>query len=159
GRTENSENMFNGKSLSYLRSVECSAGNNLPTGREILSSARIEPIGEPFGHSSARDVALFTVLGFDLPDRVTNEYLRDAINRTELQIWAERTSKLTRGTTNQIRSTEMRRSSSDTSRANSDSVKRASYDSTADEFDINHEMAVLRSQRRDITKLPAFATL
>jgi peptidoglycan hydrolase-like amidase len=149
GRTENSENIFTGRNLSYLRSVECVADDSLPTGREILSSAHIEPIGEPFGHSLARDIALFSVLSFPLPDRVSNDYLRDSIDKTELQIWAERASRLTQGTTNAAR------------RANADTVKRVGYDSNnqTDDFDINHEIAVLRSERRDITKLPTFATL
>ncbi len=146
GRTENSENIFSGRSLAYLRSVECPADNSLPTGREILSSAKIEP-SEPFGHSLARDIALFSVLGFKLPERVSNDYLRDSIDKSELQAWAERTSQLTRGTTNQPR------------QSNAEAVKRVGYNSNTDDFDINHEIAVLRSERRDMTKLPTFATL
>lgn len=150
GRTENSENIFTGRNIPYLRSVECVADDSLPMGREILSSARIETIGEPFGHSLARDIALFSVLGFPLPERVSNDYLRDSIDKTELQIWAERASRLTQGTTTNA-----------ARRANTDTVKRVGYDGNnqTDNFDINHEIAVLRSERRDITKLPTFATL
>ncbi len=144
GKTENSENIFSGRAIAYLRSVECAIDKDLAHSQEILSTAKFEQLSEPFGHSLARDVALLSVLGFALSNKVSKDYLDDSVERSELQSWAERTSKLKR---------ENRVSRNDDSR--SDSTK--ADDVSA--FDINHEIAVLKSNKRDITKLPAFATL
>ena len=149
GRTENNENIFANKAISYLRSVDCPLDNDLPTGREILSGAKIESISEPFGHSLARDLALLNVLGFNLPNKMDNDYLRGSVDKGDLQSWAETASKLTgRGAAKVV---SMRYETSNSSH------KDASNDSES--FDINHEIALLKSQKRDITKLPGFAAL
>ncbi|MBI3651715.1 MAG: SpoIID/LytB domain-containing protein [Acidobacteria bacterium] len=149
GRTENNENMFSTKAIAYLRSVDCPLDNNLPKGREILSSARIEPISEPFGHSLARNIALLQTCGFDLPDKVDNDYLRGAVEKGELQNWAETAANLTRPSAANALPTRYAASDAKFKEANND----------GDYFDINHEIALLKAQKRDITKLPGFATL
>lgn len=149
GRTENNENIFSSKAIPYLRSVDCPLDNDLPNGREILSSAKIEPIKEPFGHSLARDLALLNVLGFNLPSKIDNDYLRDSVDKSDLQDWAETASKLMRKAGAKTLPTRYETSSSRDRDANLDS----------DSFDINHEIALLKSQKRDITKLPGFAAL
>ncbi len=149
GRTENNENIFANKAISYLRSVDCPLDNDLPTGREILSSAKIESITEPFGHSLARDLALLNVLGFNLPNKVDNDYLRGSVDKSDLQSWAETASKMTRKTTAKSLPARYEASDSRSKDAGSD----------ADSFDINHEIALLKSQKRDMTKLPGFAAL
>jgi peptidoglycan hydrolase-like amidase len=142
GRTENNENIFANKAIPYLRSVDCPLDNDLPSGREILSSAKIESITEPFGHSLARDLALLTVLGFNLPGKVDNDYLRGSVDKGDLQEWAETASKLMRKAT-----------------AKTVPARYESSNPDSDNFDINHEIALLKSQKRDITKLPGFAAL
>jgi len=149
GRTENNENIFANKAIPYLRSVDCPLDNDLPSGREILSSAKIESITEPFGHSLARDLALLNVLGFNLPDKVDNDYLRGSVDKGDLQAWAETASKLMRKATAKAVPARYESSASRNREAISDS----------DSFDINHEIALLKSQKRDITKLPGFAAL
>ncbi len=142
GKTENSENIFSGRKITYLRSVDCAIDKDLALSRAILSSAKFEQLSEPFGHSLARDVALLGVLGFALPNKVSKDYLDDSVERSELQTWAERAAKLMRE-----------------NRRNEDSRRDAIKGDEVSTFDINHEMAVLKSNKRDITKLPAFATL
>lgn len=151
GRTENNENIFQSRAISYLRSVECPMDSDFASGREITSSAGVEPLKEPFGHALARDLALLSALGFALPGKVTNDYLKDSVERGELQKWAERAAKLTRERTLKI--TPVRYESSRTGGANADA------EASDTGFDIGHEIAVLKSQKRDITKLPGFATL
>jgi stage II sporulation protein D len=149
GRTENNENIFSSKPIAYLRSVDCPLDGDLPTGREILSSAKIESITEPFGHSLARDIALLETLGFDLPNKVDNDYLRGSVDKSDLQTWAETASKLTRKAA--AKTLPTRYSGTD------GRYKDVSLE--AESFDINHEIALLKSQKRDITKLPGFAML
>jgi SpoIID/LytB domain protein len=149
GRTENNENVFSTKPIAYLRSVDCPLDDDLPKGREILSSAKIESITEPFGHSLARDVALLNALGFELPNKVDNDYLRGSVDKGDLQNWAETASKLTRRSTLKTLAARYDASDAKSREANADS----------DGFDINHEISLLKSQKRDITKLPGFATL
>ncbi|MEW6130562.1 MAG: SpoIID/LytB domain-containing protein [Acidobacteriota bacterium] len=141
GKTENSENIFSGRAIGYLRSVDCAMDKDLTQSRELASVAKFEQLNEPFGHSLSRDVALLAVLGFNLPNKVSKDYLDDAVDRSELQTWAERAAKLTR----EIAPRDSRRDSSSRDETNA--------------FDIHHEMALLRSNKRDITKLPSFATL
>jgi stage II sporulation protein D len=149
GRTENNENIFANRAIAYLRSVDCPLDNDLPSGREILSSAKIESITEPFGHSLARDLALLNVLGFNLPNKLDNDYLRGSVDKNELQAWAETASKLLRKTAAKTLPARYDTAASRDREANSDS----------ESFDINHEIALLKSQKRDITKLPGFAAL
>jgi stage II sporulation protein D len=149
GRTENNENIFSNKAISYLRSVDCPLDSDLPTGREILSSAKIEAIAEPFGHALARDLALLTVLGFHLPNRIDNDYLRGAVEKSDLQSWAEAASKLTRKAAASTLPARYEASDSRQKESGNDS----------ESFDINHEIALLKAQKRDITKLPGFAAL
>ena len=137
GRTENSENIFLTRSIPYLRSVECALEGEFTTGREIVSSSIPEPLREPFGPALARDLALLSVLGFSLPARIGNDYLKDSVERGDLQQWAERVSVLRRDKV----------------------VKAIHARNEVDGFDILHEMAVLKSQKRDITRLPGFAAL
>jgi peptidoglycan hydrolase-like amidase len=149
GRTENNENIFANRAIPYLRSVDCPLDNDLPTGREILSSAKIESITEPFGHSLARDLALLNVLGFNLPNKVDNDYLRGSVDKNELQTWAETASKLLRKAAAKAQPARYDAAAARDREANPD----------AESFDINHEIALLKSQKRDISKLPGFAAL
>jgi peptidoglycan hydrolase-like amidase len=149
GRTENNENVFSTKPIAYLRSVDCPLDDDLPKGREILSSAKIESITEPFGHSLAREVALLNVLGFALPNKVDNDYLRGSVDKGDLQNWAEMASKLTRKSA----------AKAQPSRSEPSDTKLKDATNEAEGFDINHEISMLKSQKRDITKLPGFATL
>jgi peptidoglycan hydrolase-like amidase len=149
GRTENNENIFANRAIPYLRSVDCPLDNDLPTGREILSSAKIESITEPFGHSLARDLALLNVVGFTLPNKVDNDYLRGSVDKNELQAWAETASKLLRKAAAKAQPARYDTAAARDREAGSDS----------ESFDINHEIALLKSQKRDITRLPGFAAL
>ena len=95
GRTENNEEVFGGKPLPYLRSVACSPDRLSLAGHDIVSARTIESLTGAEGRLIAREVALFEVLGFALPRRVTSNYLRSPVDSGELKNWVERAAELT----------------------------------------------------------------
>ncbi|HEX8087736.1 MAG TPA: SpoIID/LytB domain-containing protein [Blastocatellia bacterium] len=95
GRTENNEEVFGGKPLPYLRSVACSPDRLSLAAHDITSNRATESIVGADGRLITREVALFEVLGFALPRRVTGGYLRGAADASEVKNWAERAARLT----------------------------------------------------------------
>ncbi|HET9533370.1 MAG TPA: SpoIID/LytB domain-containing protein [Blastocatellia bacterium] len=96
GRTENNESVFLGPASPYLRSVECAPDRHLIERHEITTNRQIQPVGAAGGRSLARDVALLEVLGFALPGRITEQYLRGAADQDELSRWADKLAYLFR---------------------------------------------------------------
>lgn len=96
GRTENNEEVFGGKARGYLRSVACVPDRQPLAGRDIVTNRTIEPLIGPEGRLIAREVATLSVLGFELPRRVTNNYLLGAPDRDEVRSWTEQTARLAR---------------------------------------------------------------
>jgi stage II sporulation protein D len=94
GRTENNEEVFGGKPLHYLRSVACSPDRLSLADRDIVSNRTTEPMMGAEGRTIAREVALFEVLGFALPRRVTSNYLRGSADPGEIRSWIERAAEL-----------------------------------------------------------------
>ncbi|HVG22103.1 MAG TPA: SpoIID/LytB domain-containing protein, partial [Blastocatellia bacterium] len=90
GRTENNEEVFGGRPLPYLRSVACSPGRLSLAGHDLASNRTTEPLIGAEGRSIAREVALFEVMGFGLPRRVTSSYLRGPADPNEVRDWIER---------------------------------------------------------------------
>jgi stage II sporulation protein D len=94
GRTENNEEVFGGKPLPYLRSVACSPGRLSLAGHDITSGRTAEQVVGPDGRAITLEVALFEVLGFALPRRVTSSYLRGPAESSEIKGWAEHAARL-----------------------------------------------------------------
>ncbi|HEX8183405.1 MAG TPA: SpoIID/LytB domain-containing protein, partial [Blastocatellia bacterium] len=94
GRTENNEEVFGGKPLPYLRSVACSPDRFSLAGHDVVSDRATESLTGAEGRLIAREVALFEVLGFALPRRLTNSYLRGQAEPGELKNWIERAAEL-----------------------------------------------------------------
>jgi SpoIID/LytB domain protein len=94
GRTENNEEVFGGKPLAYLRSVTCSPDRLSLAEHDIVTNRAAESLISAEGRSVAREVALFEVLGFALPRRVTSSYLRAPADSSEIKSWAERAAEL-----------------------------------------------------------------
>ncbi|MFP5265699.1 MAG: SpoIID/LytB domain-containing protein [Blastocatellia bacterium] len=94
GRTENNEEVFGGKPLPYLRSVACSPGRLSLAGHDITSGRTAEQVVGADGRAITREVALFEVLGFALPRRVTASYLRGSAEAGEIKGWAEHAARL-----------------------------------------------------------------
>ncbi|HEY9232868.1 MAG TPA: hypothetical protein VIS78_12000, partial [Blastocatellia bacterium] len=93
--TENNEVIFGGKPLSYLRSVACQPDRQTFAGHDIVSSRTAESLVEADGRASMRDLALLQVLGFLLPRKASNNYLRSAPDEGELQNWMRRAAEMT----------------------------------------------------------------
>jgi stage II sporulation protein D len=97
GRTENNESIFLTRPLPYLRSVECAPDRKLEgMKRELVSAVSAESLTGPDGRALGREVALLEVLGFNLPRRLTSQYLRGSIEQDEAQSWIEYMSRMAR---------------------------------------------------------------
>jgi stage II sporulation protein D len=94
GRTENNEEVFGGKALPYLRGVACSPDQRSLDGREITTRRTVETLTGIEGRSIARELGFLSVLGFALPRRVTDQYLRNAPDQGELRSWLELLAQL-----------------------------------------------------------------
>ncbi|HEX8719176.1 MAG TPA: SpoIID/LytB domain-containing protein [Pyrinomonadaceae bacterium] len=97
GRTEDGENIFGGAPVPYLRGRECAleAGSHfapltLRTSREPASTKSAEHA------TSARDAALLSVGGFELPARVGDEWLAASADAGELRPLLSRVASLAR---------------------------------------------------------------
>lgn len=95
GRTENNEEVFGGKALSYLRSVACVTDRQSLAGRDIVTTRTVEPLNGTEGRSIIREAALLTVLGFSLPRRAGSHYLRGTPDQDEVRSWTEQLARLT----------------------------------------------------------------
>lgn len=95
GRTENNEEVFGGKALTYLRSVACVTDRQSLAGRDIVTTRTVEPLNGIEGRSIMREAALLTVLGFSLPRRTGSHYLRGTPDQDEVRSWTEQLAKLT----------------------------------------------------------------
>jgi peptidoglycan hydrolase-like amidase len=94
GRTENNEVIFGGKPLAYLRSVACQPDRQTLAGHDIVSNRTAESLVEPEGRAAARDLALLQVLGFLLPRKAANNYLRSAPDDGEMRNWIARAAEI-----------------------------------------------------------------
>jgi peptidoglycan hydrolase-like amidase len=94
GRTENNEVIFGGKPLSYLRSVTCQPDRQTLAGHDIVSNRTAESLVEAESRRLARDLALLEVLGFLLPRKASNTYLRGTPDDGEMHNWIARVSEL-----------------------------------------------------------------
>jgi SpoIID/LytB domain protein len=94
GQTENNEVIFGGNPMSYLRSVACAPDGLSSADRRIASTLSWDSLAESDGRLILRELALFQVMGFQLPRRATNSYLRAAPDADELQGWIDRASEL-----------------------------------------------------------------
>ncbi|MET0650515.1 MAG: SpoIID/LytB domain-containing protein [Pyrinomonadaceae bacterium] len=86
GRTEDGENIFGGGAVAYLRGRECAleaahrfASVNVRTAREPANVKSAEHL------SSARDAALLAVQGFNLPARLSDEWLAANVSAEEVR--------------------------------------------------------------------------
>lgn len=94
GQTENNEVIFGGKPLPYLRSVACAPDRSAVADRDIASNRAADSAVEPEGRSILREIATLQVMGFALPRKATNSYLKSAPDQTELQGWIDRAAEL-----------------------------------------------------------------
>jgi peptidoglycan hydrolase-like amidase len=94
GRTENNEEVFGGKPLSYLRAVACAPDRKTFGGSDIVTSRTREPLIGMDGRSMSREIALLSVCGFSLPRRVTNTYLGHPADLDEMKSWLEKLARL-----------------------------------------------------------------
>lgn len=97
GRTESSENVFS-EAVPYLVSVVCAPQHRERRTRGQVRGLRtdrqIEPLTGDYGRQMARDIALLTVLGFQLPEEITSNYLQAPANSREIQRWLIHASEL-----------------------------------------------------------------
>jgi len=89
GRTENNEEVFGGKPVSYLRAVACAPDRKTFGEGDLVTRRTREPLIGMDGRSINRDIALLSVTGFSLPRRVTNTYLGHSPEADELKSWLE----------------------------------------------------------------------
>ena len=94
GRTENNEEVFGGKPVSYLRAVACAPDRKTFGGSDIVTSRTREPQVGIDGRSINREIALLSVSGFSLPSRVPNSYLGHPPDIDEMKSWLERLAQL-----------------------------------------------------------------
>lgn len=94
GRTENNDEVFGGKPRPYLRSVVCVTDRQSLAGRDIITTRTVEPLNGGEGRSVSREVALLSVLGFSLPRRASNHYLRGSLDQDEARNWTEQLARL-----------------------------------------------------------------
>jgi len=94
GRTENNEVIFGGKPLAYLRSVACQPDRQTLAGHDIVSNRTAESLVDAEGRATVRDLALLQVLGFLLPRKASNNYLRSAPDEGEMRNWMARAAEI-----------------------------------------------------------------
>ncbi len=94
GRTESSENVFS-EAVPYLVSVACAPQHRARrTVRGLKTDRQIEPVFGDYGRQMARDIALLSVLGFQLPEEITSSYLQATATSREIERWLARASEL-----------------------------------------------------------------
>lgn len=98
GRTEASENVFS-EAVPYLVSVACAPQQRERRTRRsetrgLKTDRQIEPLVGDYGRQMARDVALLTVLGFQLPEDIDSSYLQAPAHSREIQRWLVRAGEL-----------------------------------------------------------------
>ena len=88
GRTEDGANIFGGAPVDYLRGRECALEGHAALAPFIIRTTR-EPanIRDAAHVASPRDTALLSTSGFNLPARVTDEWLAAAVAPDELRAW------------------------------------------------------------------------
>jgi peptidoglycan hydrolase-like amidase len=94
GRTENNEEVFGGKPVSYLRGVSCASDRRRFDGSDIVTNRTRELLTGFAGHAINREIALLSVSGFSLPALVTNNYLNHPPDVDELKSWLEQIARL-----------------------------------------------------------------
>lgn len=95
GRTEDNEAVFGGAPLPYLRGVACAPDRTTTAERDITTNRIADRSIDLEDRSLLRSVALVEVLGFQLPQRLTGDYLRSAPDQVEVTRWIERAARLT----------------------------------------------------------------
>ena len=94
GRTENNEEVFGGKPVSYLRAVACAPDRKTVGGSDIVTSRTRDALTGIDGRSINREIALLYVSGFSFPHRVTSSYLGHPPDIDEMKTWLERLAQL-----------------------------------------------------------------
>jgi SpoIID/LytB domain protein len=95
GRTENNESVFGGAPLPYLRGVACAPDRTTVAERDIATNRIANRSIDLEDRSLLRSAALLDVLGLQLPQRLTGDYLRSAPDQVEVTRWIERAARLT----------------------------------------------------------------
>ncbi|MFL6337126.1 MAG: SpoIID/LytB domain-containing protein [Pyrinomonadaceae bacterium] len=97
GRTEDGENIFGGAPVAYLRGRECALEAAHPFVPLSLRTTR-EPanIKSAEHQTSARDAALLAVHGFDLPARLSDDWLASNVTPEEARVLLSRVASLAR---------------------------------------------------------------
>ena len=95
GRTENNEAVFGGAPLPYLRGVACAPDRTTVAERDIATNRIANRSIDLEDRSLLRSAALLDVLGFQLPQQLTSDYLRSAPDQVEVIRWIERAARLT----------------------------------------------------------------
>ena len=94
GRTEDAENIFN-DAVPYLRARECVAEGKAPFA--IHSSRSLFEIKDERDLMFARDVALLTVNGFNLPTgKISSAWLADDLESDEVRDWLSVVARLSK---------------------------------------------------------------
>ena len=95
GRTENNEAVFGGPALPYLRGIACAPDRETAAERDIATNRIADRSVDLEDRSMLRGAALLDVLGFQLPRRLSANYLRSAPDQVEVTKWIERAARLT----------------------------------------------------------------
>lgn len=97
GRTEDVENIFN-EAVPYLRARECMAETKVPFAPFAIHSSRsLFEIKDERDLAFARDAALLTVNGFNLPTgKISSSWLADHLENDEAREWLAATARLSR---------------------------------------------------------------
>jgi len=97
GRTENVENIFN-EAVPYLRGRECAVEAKAPFAPFMVKSSReLFEIKDERDLGYARDAALLSVNGFDLPTaRISSSWLADDLEDDEARAWLAATARASR---------------------------------------------------------------
>ncbi|MCA1635985.1 MAG: SpoIID/LytB domain-containing protein [Acidobacteria bacterium] len=100
GHTENGENIFGGDPVPYLRAHECALEDGDGFDSASVRTARELPDIKSAEHaSSARDAALLAAHAFNLPSRLGDDWLADAITVEEVRALLSKVAQLTRQNT------------------------------------------------------------
>ena len=97
GRTEDVENIFN-NAVPYLRARECTAEIKAPFAPFAIHSSRsLFEIKDERDLIFARDIALLTVNGFNLPNgKISSAWLADDLENDEAREWLSVVARLSR---------------------------------------------------------------
>jgi len=97
GRTEDAENIFN-EAIPYLRGRECAVeGKAAFAPFTIKSSRELFEIKDEQDLIYARDAALLSVTGFDLPlDKLSSSWLSSHVSESEVREWLTAFARLAR---------------------------------------------------------------